>query len=144
MRDKLLELKRQSVAMLDEREAELSRLRASVAVEGDKAPAAEAAAANGGGGRGSTASEVAALRRQLREARSGAREAREALRVWRETDAGGLEHLKQVVCKYISMDETESEAVFQVIAALLGLSPQEHNELQKARARKMSKGSFLF
>jgi Ca2+/H+ antiporter len=32
----------------------------------------------------------------------------------------------------------------QVIAALLGLSPEEHNALQRARAEKMQRASSFF
>jgi SOS response regulatory protein OraA/RecX len=91
--------------VLAARDAQLAELRRAL----DEAGRAREGAGGVDGGK-----EVARLRQQLREARVSARESREALRQFREGE--GLEHLKQVVCKYIALDEDKAEGAFQVCA----------------------------
>ena len=71
------------------------------ALLGDNGATATGATARVGG----SDAEAEGLRRQLKETRAMARDAREALRQWREET--GMEHLKAVVCKYIELDEEQ-------------------------------------
>ena len=55
----------------------------------------------------------------------------------------GHEHLKQVVRRLLELPDDQSESAFQVVFALLGLSPSERAQLQRARAERLSRRSSL-
>ena len=49
----------------------------------------------------------------------------------------GHEHLKQVVRRLLELPDDQSESAYQVVVALLGLSPSERARLNRARAERL-------
>ena len=49
-----------------------------------------------------------------------------------------LDHLKQVMAKFIEMDDEKNEPMFQVILTILSYTNAERKALQQARQRKLA------
>ena len=86
--------------------------------------------------------DAAALRRQLRQVQMQLRDARTSLEG--AHTAAGMAHLKQVLCKYIELDEESNDAVFKVLVTLLGYSAADRKRMERARERRLVGRSSLW
>lgn len=75
-------------------------------------------------------------KRTIRVLQSQLRDARTSLDGAHTT--AGMEHLKQVLGKYIEMDESQNAAIFKVLMTLLGYTEQERRRMEAARERRTS------